>query len=126
MRQTGLIPSGSQQNSTLPLQATDKYLFYASCVAIYVLNAQTFVVEKILNATNSHISCFTINPHNTNSLVTVGTCGQILMWNIEEVRILLIRLFLGAVLFNAFVFALHLFGIISLIFYIHRKTSPQV
>jgi WD40 repeat protein len=88
MKQIGLIPSGCQQNDVASMYATDKYLFYASSVAIYVLNAQTYVVEKILNSTNRHIASFTVSPHDPNRLITVGTDGQVLLWDVEDVRLI--------------------------------------
>lgn len=89
MKQIGLIPSGCQIVSTNILFATDKYLFYGSSVAIYILNSKTFIVEKILNVTDKHLTCFSVSVNtnnNNNKLISIGTDGKILLWNIEEVN----------------------------------------
>ncbi len=86
MKQVGLIPSGCQlrrnQNS---IYFTDRYAFYTSAVALYALNTSNFYVEKVLKASETHIACFTVSPHNNNLLVTVSDDGQIMLWDVEEV-----------------------------------------
>ena len=85
MKQVGIICSGSRLNFAPLLHVTDKYLFYGTTLGVYVLNAATFSVEKILKCCDRQMCSFAVSPHNENLLVSVGNDGTILLWNIEEV-----------------------------------------
>ena len=85
MRQIGLIPSGCQLHNSTNIYATEKRIYYGSTVCVYVLNAATYAVEKILKVTERSLTAFCVSPHDENLLVTIGIDGRILLWNVNEV-----------------------------------------
>ena len=92
MRQVGLIPSGCNTKDGLEglgvLHSNSKYLFYASTLAVYVLNQKTFVIEKILSAADKPICYLAVSQHDDNLLATVSLDGMVTVWDYESQEIL--------------------------------------
>ena len=83
MRQVALLPAGSHQSPQNLLYIADNKLIFASKLAIYVINPQTFNVEKILSTQTRSVLSISVSPHDTNLVATCGVDGNLCIWNIE-------------------------------------------
>ncbi len=63
-------------------------IFYASTLAVYIINATTFVLEKIISLNHKAIVSISISPHDSNLMVVSGMDGSICLWNVEKEEIL--------------------------------------
>ena len=89
LQQIALLPSGSQSNSIRNLlHVSEDRLFYASTLAVYILNAKTFVTEKILSYNERVITAIALSPHDSNMLSMCGCDGKICCWNINDEEII--------------------------------------
>lgn len=89
LKQIGLLQSGSQIasfNSTL-YYGEDR-IIYASSLAVYILNADTYMVEKILSSNQRSVTAISVSQQDRNLLIVGSVEGIITVWNIEEETIL--------------------------------------
>lgn len=63
-------------------------IIYASSLAIYILNSDTYMVEKILCSNQKTITSISVCPLDRNLLAVGSTEGVITVWNIEEESVL--------------------------------------
>lgn len=85
IRQIGLLQSGAQTkalNSTLHF--SEDRIIYSSSLAVYILNSETYLVEKILCSNQKSITSLSISPVDRNLLVVGSVEGIITVWNIED------------------------------------------
>jgi WD40 repeat protein len=83
MRQIGLLPAGCQQVFNNGVACTAGYVCYASSVAIYFLDPDTFSILKIIAYNTRTICCFSINPMDPNRIVVGSIDGSICAWNVD-------------------------------------------
>jgi len=89
MRQVAILPSGCQEKTIgLTLHFDEDRIFYASTLAVYIINATTFVLEKIISLNHKAIVSISISPHDSNLMVVSGMDGSICLWNVEKEEIL--------------------------------------
>lgn len=84
MRQIAILPSGCQLDSKYILYDSDSKLIYASTLAIYILNANTFVLEKVMAISDRAITSFCISPHDDDLLIVASIDGFIRLWSIKD------------------------------------------
>ena len=84
MRQIGLLPSGCQIGQKGILHATNSSFYYASTLALYIIDAKTFGIEKILALGEKQILAIVISMHDKNRLISISIDGYLLLWNIQE------------------------------------------
>lgn len=85
LKQIGLLQSGAQthiMNATLHF--SEERIIYASSLAVYVLNADTYMVERILCSNQKSITSLSVSSVDKNLLVVGSVEGIITVWNIEE------------------------------------------
>lgn len=87
MRQIGLIPAGCQQGFFGGVIATKNYLCYASSIAVYFLDAETYRLEKIIAYNSRALSCFTVHP-NEDALIVGSLDGLLTSWNVHKEEII--------------------------------------
>jgi WD40 repeat protein len=102
MRQIGILPSGCQtQNPGAVIHINEHRIMYASTLSVVVINAKTYVIEKILATDHTHsgakqkseaekqgaITSFSVSPHDANCLVTCGESGVVCCWDIKAQHI---------------------------------------
>lgn len=88
MRQIAILPSGCQnENKGSVLYFKDDRIIYASSLAVYIMKASTFVIEKILSYNHKTITSISVSPHDDNLLVISGLDGLICLWNIDREEI---------------------------------------
>lgn len=87
MHQIALIPSGCHLGSKTILHVTENRLLYVSTLAVYVLNAKTFVVEKILSIHEKSIVSSAISLKDSNFLAVAAQDGHICLWNVTKEEI---------------------------------------
>ena len=89
MRQLAILPSGCQiQNKGSILFFNEHRVFYASTLAVYILNATTFTIEKMLSLNNKAITSIAVSPYDNNLMAISSTDGSVCLWNIEEESVL--------------------------------------
>jgi len=89
MRQIAILPSGSQANGFgTVLHFNDERIYYASTLAVYVLSARTFVLEKIISLNSKAISSISVCPHDSNIMCVSSIDGSLCLWNVENEEIL--------------------------------------
>ncbi|KAJ1425015.1 WD40-repeat-containing domain protein [Ochromonadaceae sp. CCMP2298] len=89
MRQVAVLPSGVQnQKNGQILHFNNEYIFYASTLAVYVLNAQTFVLERILSLNPKAIVSITFSPSDSNLMVVSSLDGSICLWSVQNEEML--------------------------------------
>jgi WD40 repeat protein len=89
MRQVSILPSGCQANGLgTVLHFNNDRIFYASTLAVYVISATTFVMEKIISLNHKAITSISISPHDSNIMCVSGQDGSLCLWNVENEEIL--------------------------------------
>lgn len=89
MRQIAILPSGCQPNALgTILHFNEDRIYYASTLAVYVVNARTFIMEKIISLNNKSITSISISPHDNNLMVVSGSDGAVCLWHVENEEIL--------------------------------------
>lgn len=89
MRQISILPSGCQADGLgSVLHFSNDRIFYASTLAVYVINAHTFVLEKIISLNHKAITSISISPHDSNIMVVSGMDGSLCLWNVENEELL--------------------------------------
>lgn len=89
MRQIAILPSGCQPNALgTILHFNEERIYYASTLAVYVVNARTFIMEKIISLNHKSITSISISPHDNNLMVVSGTDGAVCLWHVENEEIL--------------------------------------
>jgi WD40 repeat protein len=89
MRQIAILPSGCQDNTIgTILHFTNDHIFYSSTLAVYVLNAATFVLEKIISLNHKAITSICISPHDNNLMLVSSMDGHVCLWNVADEEIL--------------------------------------
>jgi len=89
MRQIAILPSGCQERTIgSTLHFAEERIYYASTLAVYVINATTFVLEKIISLNHKAITSINISPHDSNLMVVSGMDGSVCLWNVEKEEIL--------------------------------------
>lgn len=85
MRQIGILPSGCQvHNSGAILHFDEHRIFYAATLAVYVLNASNFRIEKILSLNHKAITSISVSPHDRNRLAISGVDGSLCLWDVDN------------------------------------------
>lgn len=89
MRQIALLPSGCQVYPLASKGCTtsnESYIIFASTLVVYVYNARTFLLEKIIQdkAIKKSISSIANSPHDENLLAVCSLDGNIIIWKIKE------------------------------------------
>ena len=86
MKQIAILPSGNhvREFKGETLFFDQDRIFYASTLAIYVLNAFTFNVEKILPCGQKTISSMSVAPHDHNLIAVSCVDGFCCVWNVDE------------------------------------------
>ena len=87
MRQFGLIPSGCQVRGLNVVCSTNDHIFYASTLAIYILDSKTFNIIKILSNSEKPICSISASPHKDNLLASVEYDGTLTCWNYDTQEI---------------------------------------
>jgi len=90
MRQISILPAGVQvypSASLHVLHATAERIYYASTLAIYIYDAKTFNLEKVVSVNDRTITSFCVSPHDANLMVIAGLDGKIMLWNIRDEEI---------------------------------------
>lgn len=85
LRQVNLLPSGCQEASANSiLHFSERRIIYASSLAVYVLNAKTFAVEKILSSNQRAITCLALSPVHSNLLAVSSQDNSVTVWDIDD------------------------------------------
>lgn len=84
MKQIKILRSGCQVGYKQVLYLSNRYLIYASTLAIYVLNVKTFVLEKVLGVTDKQICSIAISPIDPNLIAISSINGLVTVWKIDE------------------------------------------
>ena len=85
MRQIALLPSAC--NSILGasnLFFSSKKIVYTANLAVYVIDAETFLIEKIISKNLRVIVNITISPHDENYMIIAASNGSICLWDLKE------------------------------------------
>lgn len=87
MRQIGLLPAGCHQCDQIIIHASDEKLLFASKLALYVLNAKTYAMERIISCQARAIISLSVNSFDMDQVACSGVDGTVCVWNIstEEV-----------------------------------------
>ena len=87
MRQIGLLPAGCHQCDQIMVHASDEKLLFASKLALYVLNARTYALERIISCQARAIASLSVNSYDMNLVACSGYDGTVCVWDIstEEV-----------------------------------------
>lgn len=84
MNQIAILPAGCLISSKDILFSNEQCILYSSNLAVYILNAQTFVIEKIIAVTERTISSIAVSPHNNNLLIATSCDGYLSLWKLNE------------------------------------------
>jgi WD40 repeat protein len=86
MKQIAILPSGGHVREATgdTLFFNNERIFYASTLAIYILNAHTFSIEKILPCGTKTINCISVAPHDNNLVAASCVDGFLCVWNIDN------------------------------------------
>jgi WD40 repeat protein len=85
MRQISILPSGCQlSNLNCLLFFSESRIFYASSLAVYVLDPNTFDIIKVLSIHQKSITSISVSPHDENLLIVSGADSCVCVWNVEE------------------------------------------
>jgi len=84
MKQIKILRSGCQIGYKEILYVSNRYIIYASTLAIYVLNAKTFVLEKVLGVTDKQICSIAVSPIDPNLIAISAVNGLVSIWKIDE------------------------------------------
>lgn len=106
MRQVAILPSGCQADGLgTVLHFNQDRIFYASTLAVYVLNVTTFVLEKIISLNSKAITSISVSPHDSDIMCVSSMDGSLCLWNVTTEEILSkIQISTGgSVLWNPFV-----------------------
>ena len=87
MRQISVLPSGCQINSKYILHANSSKLFFTSTLALYVVDAKTYAIEKVITLAEKLIFSIAVSPHDPNRVCSISADGSLLCWNISEERV---------------------------------------
>jgi WD40 repeat protein len=105
MRQVAILPSGGQADGLgTVLHFTSERIYYASTLAVYVLSATTFVLEKIISLNSKAITSISVSPFDSDIMCVSGLDGSLCLWNVQnEELISKVQLTTGAsLLWNPF------------------------
>ena len=75
MNQIAILPAGCLVSSKDIIFSNEQHIVYASNLALYVLNAQTFILEKIIAVSERTIASIAVSPHDHNMLVATDRDG---------------------------------------------------
>ena len=84
MNQIAILPAGCLVSSKDVLFSDERHIMYTSNLAVYVLNSQTFIVEKIIAVTERTIASVAVSPHDHNLLIATGRDGYLSLWKLDE------------------------------------------
>jgi WD repeat-containing protein 17 len=84
MNQIAILPAGCLVSSKDIIFSNEQHIVYASNLALYVLNAQTFILEKIIAVSERTIASIAVSPHDHNMLVATGRDGFLSLWKLNE------------------------------------------
>ena len=84
MNQIAILPAGCLISSKDILFSNEQRILYSSNLAVYILNAQSFVIEKIITVTERTIAAIAVSPHNNNLLIATGCDGYLSLWKLNE------------------------------------------
>lgn len=84
MQQIAILPAGCLVSSKNILFSNEHRIMYSSNLAVYVLNAQTFIIEKIIAVTERTVVSIAVSPHDNNLLVATGFDGFVSLWRLNE------------------------------------------
>jgi hypothetical protein len=71
MQQIAILPAGCLISSKHILFSNENRIMYSSNLAVYALNAQTFMIEKIIAVTERTVASIAVSPHDNNLLVCI-------------------------------------------------------
>ena len=84
MENIGIISSGCLISSKINIWSSDKHIVYASSLAVYVINAETFGLEKVIPVADRTLVSITVNPHNHNELLATALDGYLSLWHLQD------------------------------------------
>jgi WD40 repeat protein len=84
MNQIAILPAGCLVSSKDILFSNDQHIIYSSNLAVYILNAQSFIIEKIIAVTERTVASIAVSPHNHNLLIATGCDGCLSFWKLSE------------------------------------------
>jgi WD40 repeat protein len=84
MRQIGLLPAGCHQCDQIVIHASDEKLIFASKLALYVLNAKTYAMERIISCQARSIVSLSVNSYDMDLVACSGVDGTVCVWNISS------------------------------------------
>lgn len=87
MKQVKLLPSGCQQWNRSIIRATKNKFYYCSTLACYVINGESFNVEKILSVSEKLVTSIDISPHDNNKLVSSSMDGSLYLWDVQTEQV---------------------------------------
>ena len=88
MNQIAILPAGCLISSKDTLFSNEQFILYSSNLAVYILNAQTFIVEKIIAVAAQTIASIAVSPHNNNFLIATGCDGFLSLWMLKEEQLI--------------------------------------
>lgn len=85
LKQTSLLSSGCQIFKYGDILYMDnERIIYAASLAVYILDASTYIVQKVLSINTKALSSIGICPGNKNLLVITSIDGSASIWDIEQ------------------------------------------
>ncbi|RYG62994.1 hypothetical protein EON64_16830 [archaeon] len=89
LQQVAILPAGCQvYRKASVLYYSASRILYASSLAVYVLDPQTFRVIKVLSMNQRAITSITVSEINPDYMVVTGRDGLVTLWHIEEEEML--------------------------------------
>ena len=84
MKQIKILRSGCQVSYKEIIYISNRYVIYASTLAIYVLNSKTFVLEKVFGVTDKQICSIAVSPIDPNLIAVSSINGLVTIWKIDD------------------------------------------
>lgn len=84
MNQIAILPAGCLVSSKDILFSNDQHIIYSSNLAVYILNAVSFMVEKIIAVAERTIASIAVSPHNHDLLIATGCDGHLSLWKLSD------------------------------------------
>jgi len=84
MEKIAIISSGCLVSSKYNVWSSEKLIVYASSLACYVLDAETFALEKVMPVADRTIIGIAVNPSRPMELMSIALDGYLNLWNMQD------------------------------------------